>query len=131
MLGGIKNTKQMSADSFANVPDSAIAEVISSLFVDMDSKDISCLFQEKAKLTLDTTRKEGKNDIATALKEKAKKLTSNTFEFLKFKSVEIDETSKIYSGVVNWGNEKYMITACIEREGEDNLLLSNLILLKL
>ena len=117
--------------ALTDIPDSEIANILSSQFSDMEKNDISALFKEKAKITLDAKKKEGKAEVAALLKNEAQAGKGGPFTINKFKGVDVDKTSKIYSGIVNWCNKNYMITVCIEPEDAENVLISNIILLQL
>ena len=112
------------------IPDSDIAEVVVQKFNNCTSDDFLDLFHESAKLTIEATRKEGKTDIANEIRKLQEK-NKGEFQILKFRGVEINENSKIYSGVAQWGSQNYIITTCLEPETDDNLIVTNLMLLNL
>ena len=114
-------------EKLCEVPDSQIGRLLEQKLNNVEAEDLPDLFHEKAKLTLETTKKEGKNDIVAELK-KAKDKFKGDFAIHKFIGVEVNENSKIYSGTATWGTQKFMITTCLEPEEAFNLVVTNLIL---
>lgn len=114
------------ASSLREVDDMDIANGIAAE-INGCAESLKALFSEKAKLTLDTTKKEGRDQIFTEIKKYAEK--SKPFEILKFTGVEIDQNSKIYSGFAKDSKYSYLITACLEVNGE-SVEITNFMLVK-
>ena len=116
--------------TLSEYPDSAISELIVQKFNNVESEDFIELFHDSAKLTLDTTKKEGKQDIVRALADASKKY-KGPFAISKFNGVEITQNSKIYSGIASWGTNNFVLTVSLEPKTDDNLVITNLMLVVL
>jgi hypothetical protein len=116
--------------SVSDIEGNQIKNILEENF-NLCGEQLKKLFAEDAKFSLDSMRKEGAEQIFKFIDSKKSDMEKKgKLVISQLEGIEINESSKLFSGFCTFLGENYMITIYLEDAGNFNLLISNFMLSK-